>query len=58
MAPARGGAAAGGRGGVGALHAAAVPAHGEAGEDLAEGGDDDEDDARCWWRWSWLGMKV
>ena len=47
MAPARGGAAAGGRGGVGALHAAAVPAHGEAGEDLAEGGDDDEeDDAR------------
>ena len=47
MAPARGGAAAGGRGGVGALHAAAVPAHGEAGEDLAEDGDyDDENDAR------------
>ena len=44
MAPARGGAAAGGRGGVRALDAAAVPAHGEAGEDLAEGGD--ENDAR------------
>ena len=29
---------------MGALHAAAVPAHGEVGEDLAEGGDDDEDD--------------
>ena len=47
MPPARGGAAAGGRGGVGALHAAAVPAHDEAGEDLAEGEDDeDDDDAR------------
>ena len=31
---------------MGALHAAAVPAHGEAGEDLAEGGDEDENDAR------------
>ena len=30
-----------------ALHAAADPAHGEAGEDLAEDGDDeDDDDAR------------